>query len=88
MVKVKEFTHEEDPFDDLFQGSKSFAQVLYLASLQLSPDDINAFHVYRNKILLNVTLDLLQIEPIREITPSVSLEGSSKENFDEEMQEK
>jgi len=42
--------------------------------------------VYRNKILLKVPLDLLQIEPIREPTPSVRLERSSKD--DEETQEK
>jgi len=44
--------------------------------------------VYRNKRLLKVPLDLLQIEPIREPTPSISLEGSSKENSEEETQEK
>lgn len=84
MVKVKQFTHEEDSFDDCFQGAKTFAQVLHLASLQLIPYDINAFHVYRNKRLLKVPLDLLQIEPIRELTPSVSLDGSSEENSNEE----
>ena len=33
-------------------------------------------------------MDLLQIEEVREPTPSVSLEKSSKHNYDEESQEK
>ena len=59
-----------------------------MASLLLSTEDINSFHVYRNKRLSKIPLDLLHIEPIREPTPSVSLEGSSKENSEEETQEK
>jgi len=65
MVKVKQFSHEEDAFNDLFQGEKNFAQVLHSTSLQVSSKDINYFHVYRNKTPLKVPLDLLQIEPIR-----------------------
>ena len=59
-----------------------------MASLLLAPEDINSFHVYRNKRLSKVPLDLLQIEPLRKPIPSVSLEGSSKENPEEETQEK
>lgn len=86
MVKVKQFTHEEDAFDDLFIKAETFSQVQHMASLVLTPDDINDFHVYKEKGLLKVPLDLLQIEPIREPTPSISLEGSSKENSKEETQ--
>lgn len=88
MVKVKQFTYEEDVFDDLFLQVETFSQVLHLASLLLTPEDINAFYVYKNKRLTKVPLDLLHIEPIREPTPNISLEGSSKENSQEETQEK
>lgn len=57
-----------------FKGAETFARVLHLASLQLIPDDINYFHVHSNKRFLNVPLDLLQIEPIRELTLSIILE--------------
>jgi len=59
-----------------------------MASLLFAPNDVEAFHVYRKRILLKVPLDLLLIEPIRETTPSVSLEDSSKENSEEETQER
>lgn len=78
MVKVKQFTHEEDAFDDLFLQAETLSQVLHMESLLLTLEDVKDFHVYRKKRLLKVPLDLLQIEPIREPTPSVSLEGSSK----------
>ena len=54
-----------------------------MASLIFAPDDVEAFHVYKNMRLNKVQLDLLQIEQISEPTPSVSLEDSSKENSEE-----
>ena len=29
MVKVKQFNHEKDAFDDLLQGAETFSQVLH-----------------------------------------------------------
>ena len=87
MVKVKPFTHEEDAFDDLFLQKETFSEVMHMASLIFTPDDVKNFHVYRKRRLLKVPLDLFQIEPIREPTPDVSLEDSSKENSEEETQE-
>lgn len=84
MVKVKQLTHEGDTFDDLFLQEEIYSQVFHFASVLLAPDDLRDFHVYRVKILLNVPLDILQIEPIREPTPSESLEDNSKENSIEE----
>jgi len=59
--------------------------VFHLASTLLTPDDLIYFHVYREKRLLKVPLNLLQIEPIREPTPSVILDEISKEHSEEEM---
>jgi len=59
-----------------------------LASILLTPDDVKPFHVYREKRLLKVPLYLLDIEPIGEATPNVSLEDSSKESSKEETQER
>ena len=80
MVKVKPFTHEEDAFDDIFLQKETFSEVTHISSLLFAPDDLEAFREYRERILLKVPLDLLQIEPIREPTPSVSLEVRSKGN--------
>lgn len=88
MKKFKHFTHEEDAFDDIFLQVETFSQVLNMTSLLLTLEDINDSHVYKKKRLFKVPLYLLQIEPIREPTLSVSLEGRSKENFEEETQEK
>ena len=83
MVKVKLFTHEEDVFSNLFLQKEKFSDVTHMASLLFAPDDVEAFHVYIKRRLNKVPLDLLHIEPIREPTPSVSLEDNSKENFKE-----
>jgi len=69
MVKIKQFTHEEDAFDDLFLQKETFLQVTHMASLVFTPYDVKYFHVYRKRRLLKVPLDLLQIEPLREPTP-------------------
>lgn len=88
MVKIKEFNRDVDSFDDLFEQAERFSQVLHLASLKLDPEDLREFHIYRNKRLEQVPLDLLQIEEVSEPTPSVCLEESSKHNSNEESQEK
>jgi len=88
MVKVKPFTHEEDAFDDLFLQKETFSDVTHMESLLFSPDDVESFHVYIKRRLFKVPLDLLQIEPIRDPTPSVSLEEGSKENSEAETQDR
>lgn len=59
---------------------ETFIDVKHMASLLFDPEDLEDFHEYRERRLLKVPLDQLQIEPIREPTPSVSLQESSKEN--------
>ena len=60
---------------------ESLPQMRHIIKLDLfDPEELEAFHEYRERRLLKVPLDLLHIEPIREPTPSVSLEGSFKEN--------
>lgn len=88
MVKVKPFTHEEDAFSDLFIQNEMFSKVMHLASLLFSPDDLEAFHDYKERILLQVPFDPLQVEPIREPTPTVSLDESSRENSKENSEAK
>lgn len=80
MVKVKPFTHEEDAFDDLFLQKETFSEVTHMASLLFAPNGLEAFREYRKRRLSKVPLDLLEVEPIREPTPSVSLEESSRGN--------
>lgn len=80
MVKVKIFSHEKDAFDDIFLQKETFKYVKHMASLLFDPRDLEAFHECREMRLLKVPLDQLLIEPIREPTPSVSLEGSYKQN--------
>lgn len=59
MVKVMQFTHEGDAFDDLFLQEGKYSQVLQLAWVLLTPKYVKDFHVYIKKILLKVPLDLL-----------------------------
>jgi len=52
-----------------------------MASLVFPPHNLKAFHKYRERRLLEVPLDLLQIEPIRKPTRRVSSLEISKENY-------
>jgi len=92
LVKVKEFSHEEDSFDDIFLQKETFIEVKHMVSLPFDPEEIEAFNEYRDRRLLEVPLDQLQFEPIREPTPNISLEESSREtskdDSEEESQEK
>ena len=81
MVKVKIFSHEKDPFDDVFLQKNTFREVKHMAQILLDREDLETFYSYREKRLSKVPLDQLLIEPIREPTPSVSIEGDSKEKF-------
>ena len=80
MVKVKLFSHEEDTFDDIFLQKETFTEVKNMSSLIFVPEELEALHEYRERILSKVPLDQLLIEPIREPTPCISLEVSSREN--------
>ena len=81
MVKIKVFNNEEDAFDDIFLQKNTFAEVKHMAQLLFDSEYIEAFYEYKERRLTKVPLDQLLIEPIREPTPSVSLEGDSKENY-------
>ena len=76
--------HEKNVFDDLFEGTEDFLEVLNIASNRLSVEDIKSFHEYKNKRLETVPLDLLQIEEISEPTPSFSLDDDSKDTSEDE----
>ena len=47
------------------------------AQTQLSPEDFQEFKLYRERRLTPIPLENLRLEPAREKTPSVSLNGSS-----------
>jgi len=51
-----------------------------MAQLLFDHEDLEKFYNYRERRLTMVPLDKLLIEPIREPTPSVTIEGDSKEN--------
>ena len=51
-----------------------------MAQLLFDQEDLEKFYSYRERRLAMVQLDQLFIEPIREPTPSVTIEGDSKEN--------
>lgn len=51
-----------------------------MAQLLSDCEDLETFYEYKERRLTKVPLDQLLIEPIRESTPSVSLERDSKES--------
>ena len=50
-----------------------------MAQILFDREGLEIFYSYREKRLSKVPLDQLLIEPIREPTPSVSIDGDSKE---------
>jgi len=79
-VKIKVLSNEEDAFDDIFFQKNTFMEVKHMEQLLSNREDLENFYNYRERRLSKVPLDQLFIEPIREPTPSVSIEGDSKEN--------
>jgi len=77
MVKIKVFTNEEDAFDDILLQNNTFTEVKHMAQFIFDHEDLETFYEYKERRLTKVPLDKLLIEPIREPTPSVSLEGDS-----------
>ena len=53
----------------------------HMAQLLFDREDLETFYKYRERRLTRVPLDQLLIEPIGDPTPSVILEGDSKENY-------
>ena len=79
-MKIKVFSNEEDAFDDIFFQKNTFMEVKHMEQLLSNREDLENFYNYRERRLSKVPLDQLLIEPIREPTPSVGLEGDSKGN--------
>lgn len=46
-VKVRQFIHEKDEFDDLFRSSKMFSQVHHLEKIKLELEKMDQFIQYR-----------------------------------------
>lgn len=78
-VKIKVFSHEEDPFDDAFLHKNTFREVQHTTQIVFDQESLQNFDNYRKQRLSKVPLDQLLIEPIREPTPSVSISEGSKE---------
>ena len=79
LVKIKVFSNEEDSFDEIFLQKNTFTEVKHMAQLLFDREDLENVYSYRERRLSKVPLDQLLIEPIREPTPSVTIEGDSKE---------
>ncbi len=63
-----------------FCKKNTFIEVKHMAQLLFDCEYFENFSEYKEKRLTKVQLDQLLIEPIREPTPSVTIEGDSKEN--------
>lgn len=79
MVKIRVFTHEKYPFDDVFLQKNTFKEVQHMEQILFDKEGLQNFENYRKQRLSKVPLDQLLIEPIRDPTPSVSISEDSKE---------
>lgn len=62
MVKIRVFTHEKDPFDDLFLQKNTFKEVRHMAQMLFDQEGLQTFDSYRRERLSKVPLDQLLIE--------------------------
>ena len=76
-IKIKVFTKEDDLFDDIFQQKSTLKDILHMAQIQFSFAEFQEFKLYRERILANIPVDKLRLEPMRKLTPNVSLSESS-----------
>lgn len=79
MVKIRVFTHEKDPFDDVFLQKNTFKEVQHMAQMLFDQEGLQTFDKYRRKRLSKVPLKQLLIEPVRDPTLGISISGDSKE---------
>lgn len=71
-VKIKVFSNEEDPFDDVFLQKNAFIEVQHTSRIVFNLEYLQKFDNYKKQRLSNVPLDQLLIKPIRETIPSVA----------------
>ena len=46
-VKIKVFSNEEDPFDDVFLQKNTFKEVLHMARILFDQEELQKFDIYR-----------------------------------------
>jgi len=83
MIKIRVFTHEKDPFDDIFLQKNTFKEVQHMAQILFDQECLQEFDNYMIRRLSRVPLDQLIIEPMRDPTLSASIDGDSKEKSKE-----
>ena len=62
MVKIKIFSNEKDPFDDVFLQKNTFKQMKHMAQILFDQEGLEAFYSYREKRLSKVPLDQFLID--------------------------
>jgi len=75
MVKIRIFTDEKNPFDDVFLQKNTFKEVQHMAQILFNQEGLQTFDNYRRRRLSRVPLVQLIIEPMRDPTPSASIDG-------------
>lgn len=63
-VKIVEFSHEDDGYDDLFEFAKIFSKVHHLATLKLNLKKVTQFKEFMERRLQNISLHMLMIPPL------------------------
>ena len=60
-LKVRQFIHDPDDYDDMFESVETYSQVENLAAIHLDSEQLTKFKVYIYKRLENIPLDMLRV---------------------------
>ena len=79
MVKIRVFTHEKGPYDDVFLQKNTFKEVQHTTRILSDQEGLQNFENYIKHRLSRVPLDQLFIEQIRDPTLSIIISDDSIE---------
>ena len=51
IFKIKVFSNEEDPIDDIFLQKNTFKEVLHMARIRFDQEELQKFDIYRKQRL-------------------------------------
>lgn len=75
---IRQFVHEHDKFDDLYERDSSYSLVAQRAEQQLTVEEMNQFTQYKAFRLAKLSIDSLHIPQEKTVHDDVEITGSTQ----------